>query len=66
MLHMGGGHSINRQTIIKLFRYYFVCNNLQHKKITRNLEMSDVLITYVTNWGKARVVMLQVIARTVK
>ena len=30
-------------------------SNLQHKKIQAQLEVSDILTTYVTNRGKARV-----------
>ena len=33
-------------------------NNLQHKKVETNWEVSEVLIIYVTNRGKARVMAL--------
>ena len=33
------------------------CNNLQWKKFKVNLEVSEVLITYVTNRGKAEVML---------
>ena len=59
MLHIGAGHSNNCQKILKLFGYDKFCNNLQHKKFQANLEVSEVLITYVTNRGKPRV-MLQI------
>ena len=60
MLHIGAGHGNNCQIILELFGYYIFCNKLQHKN---NLEVSDVLITYsyVTNRGKARV-MLHMVA----
>ena len=59
MLHIGAGYSNNCQMILQLFGYDIFCNNLQHKKFQVNLEVSKVLITYVTNIGKARV-MLQI------
>ena len=52
MLHIGVGHSNNCQIILKLFGYDLFCNNLQHKNIQANLEVSDSLITYVTNRGE--------------
>ena len=68
ILHIGAGHSNNHQIIIKLFAYDIFCNNLHHKKIKADLEVSEVLITYVTNRGKARVMlhMGQVIAITMQ
>ena len=51
MLHIGAGHSSNRQIILKLFSYDIFCNNLQDKKFQANLEVSEVLITYVTDRG---------------
>ena len=57
MLHIGPGHSNNCQIILKLFVYDIFCNNLQHKKFQANLEVSEVLITYVTNKGKANVML---------
>ena len=58
MLHKGAGHSNNCQIILKLFGYDIFCNNLQHKNnFKENLEVSEVLITYVTNRGKARVML---------
>ena len=59
MLHLGAGHSNNHQTILKLFGCDMFSNNLQHKKFQGNLEVSEVLITYITNRGKIRV-MLQI------
>ena len=32
MFQIGAGHSNNCQIILKLFRNYMFCNNLQHKK----------------------------------
>ena len=52
MLHIGASHSNNCQTILKLFGYD---NNLQHEKFQASFEVSEVLITHVTNRGKARV-----------
>ena len=57
MLHIGAGQSNNHQIILKLFGYDIFCNNLQCKKIEVNLEVSEVLITYVTYRGKARVML---------
>ena len=45
---VGTGHSNNCQIILKLFGYDIFCNNLRHKKFQAKLEVSDVLITYVT------------------
>ena len=58
MLHREAGHSRNCQVILQLFGYDIFCNNLQHKKnVKGNLEVSEVLITYVTNRGEARVML---------
>ena len=57
MLHIGAEHSSNCQIILKLLPYHIVCKNLQHKKFQANLKVSEVLITYVTNRGKARVML---------
>ena len=59
MLHIGAGHSHNFQIIRKFLVYNTFCNNLQHKKFQANLEVSEVLITYVTNRGMGTV-MLQI------
>ena len=40
-----------------MFGYDIFCNNLQDRKISSNLEVSEVLITDVTNRGKARVML---------
>ena len=59
MLHsIGAGHTNNSQIKPKLFGYDIFCNDLQQKKqFQANLEVSEVLITYVTNRGKARVML---------
>ena len=58
MLHIGVGHSNNCQIILKLYQYDIFCNNLQHtKKFQTNLEVSEVLISYITNRGKAMVML---------
>ena len=58
MLHIGAGRSNNHQIILKLFGYDIFCNNFQcKKKFKVNLQVSEVLITYVTNRGKARVML---------
>ena len=58
MLHIRAGHSNNCQIMLKLFGYDIFCNNLQQKKIQANLEVSEeVFITYVTNRGKAGVML---------
>ena len=57
MLHIEVGHSNNCQMILKLFGYDIFCNNLQHKKIQANLEVSEALITHVTNRKKAGVML---------
>ena len=54
MSHIGASHSNNCQMIHKSFVHDIFCNNLQEKEIEANLEASEVLITYVTNRGKAR------------
>ena len=51
---MGASHGNNCQIIVKLFGYEIFCNNLLQKKFQANLEVSDVLITNVTNRGNAR------------
>ena len=40
-----------------MFGYDIFCKNLKHKKFKTNLEVSEVLITYVRNKGKARVML---------
>ena len=55
MLHIGTGHSNNRQVTLKLFGYDIFAIICSTKKIEANLEVSEVLITYVTNRGKATV-----------
>ena len=57
MFHTGAGHINNCQIILKLFGYDIFCNNLQQKEFEANLQVSEVLITYVTNKGKARVML---------
>ena len=58
MLHIGAGHSNNCQIILELLRYDIYCNNLQHKKKLKvNMEVSEVVITHVTNRGKAWVML---------
>ena len=57
MLHIGAGHTNNGQIIPKLFGYAILCIDLQQKQFQANLEVSQVLITYVTNRGKARVML---------
>ena len=52
MSHTGAGHSNKCQIILKLFGYEIFCNNLQQKKFNGNLEVSEVLITYVINRGR--------------
>ena len=49
------GHSNNCQIMLKLFGYDIFCNNLQHKKFQANFQVSEVLITYVTNRARAKV-----------
>ena len=57
IIQIGAGQNNNYQIILKLFGYAIFCNNLQHKKFQANLEVSQVLIAYVTNRGKARVML---------
>ena len=58
MSHIGAGPSNNCQMTLKLFGHDIFCNNLQHKNnFQANLEISELLITYVTNRGKARVML---------
>ena len=47
-LDPGAGHSNNCQIIHKSFGHDIFCYNLQHKKISSKLKVSEVLITYVT------------------
>ena len=54
MLHIGAGQSNDHQIVLKLLGYEIFCNNLECKKFTVNLEVSEVLITHVTYRGKAR------------
>ena len=54
----GTGHSNNHQIIFILFACDIFGKNLQHKKVKANLKVSEVLITYVTNRGKAKVMLL--------
>ena len=61
MFQIGTGHSNNCQIILKLFGYDIFWNSLQQNKFQANLEVSEVLITYVTNRGKA-MVMLHTVA----
>ena len=55
LLYGGTGHSNNCQIIRKFFVYDICCNNFQDKKFQANLEVSQVLITFVTNIGEAKV-----------
>ena len=55
MLHIGAGQSNNYQIILELFGYDIFCNNLKRKKFKVNLEVSEVLITYVTNREKLQI-----------
>ena len=57
MLRIGTGHSNNCQMILKLFGYDTFSIICSTKKFQANLEVSEVLITYVTNRGKARVML---------
>ena len=58
MLHIGAGPSNNCQIILKLFGYDIFCNNLQHKNnFKQTWKYQRYLITYVTNRGKARVML---------
>ena len=51
MLHIGAGQSNNHQIILKLFGYHIFSIICNAKKFKVNLEVSEVLITYVTNRG---------------
>ena len=69
MLDTGAGHSNNCQIKLKLFKCDIFCNNLQHKRLQANLEVSEVsIITHITNRGKGKVMLGigQVIAITAK
>ena len=57
MLHILSGQSNNYQIILEMFGYDIFCNNLQCKKFKVNLGVSEVLMTYVTNKGKADVML---------
>ena len=57
MLHIAAGKSNNHQTILEFFGYDIFCNNLECKKFKVNLEVSEVLITYVTNRRKGEVML---------
>ena len=57
MFHIVAGYSNNCQIILKLFGYDIFWNTLQHKKISSKFEVSEVLITSITNRGKARVML---------
>ena len=57
MSNIGAGQSNNHQIILKLLRYDIFCNNLQCKKNLSEFGLSEVLITYVTNRGKAEVML---------
>ena len=57
MLLIGAGHTNNSQIIPKLFGYDIFSMICSKKQFQANLEVSEVLITYVTNRGKARVML---------
>ena len=57
MLHVGASHSNNCQIILKLLGYDIFAIICSTKKIEANLEVSEVLITYATNRGKAMVML---------
>ena len=58
MLHIRAGHSNNCQITLELFGHDIFCNNWRHKNnVTSNLEVSEVLITYVTNRRRATVML---------
>ena len=60
MLHIGAGHSNNCQTILNCLHVTYFAIICSNKTIFyANLEVSEVLITYVTNRGKA-IVMLHI------
>ena len=56
-VHIEAGQSNNHQIMLKFFGYGIFCNNLQCEKFKVNLEVSEVLITYVTNRGKTEVML---------
>ena len=49
MLHIAAGHSNNCKTILKLFVYDIFAIICSTKKFQANLEVSEVLITYIRN-----------------
>ena len=55
MLHLGAAQSNDHQITLELFGYDIFCNNLKRKKFEVNLEVSEVLITYVTNRGMLQI-----------
>ena len=55
MLHIGVRHSNNCQITLKLFGMTYFAVICSTKTFQENLEVSDVLITYIANRGKARV-----------
>ena len=57
MLQIGAAHSNNCQIILKLFRYAIFAITCSTKKFKANFEVLEVLITYITNKGKARVML---------
>ena len=57
MLHREAGHSNNCQIMLQFFGYDIFCTNLCTKKFETNLEVSEVLIAYLTNRGMARVML---------
>ena len=57
MLLIGAGHTNNSQIIPKLFGYDIFSMICSKKQFQANLEVSEVLITDVTNRGKARVML---------
>ena len=57
MLHILAGQRNNYQIILELFRYDIFWNNLKRKKFKVTLEVSEVLITHITNRGKAEVML---------
>ena len=59
MLHIGADHSNNCQIILKLLDMTYFVIICSTKKFKANLEMSEVLITYFTNRGKARVINIE-------
>ena len=57
MLDIGAGQSNDHQIILKLFGYDIFGRNLQWKRFKVNLDVLEVLITYVTYRGMARVML---------